>query len=571
MNPLLLAVFVVIISFMSAVYFYLFSRNEEQFLQYWGFAWLAYAASLLLVIIYLTIWKDPLALEMRKLFDMANCLIMLMGVYSFSHSGIPGSWMRFSIYMTVLSLLCALYRLDLYSFYLPISLYQICMGAVMCWYITTRWDLRRAEKIIAVISFGIWTMGKPLLSMYELNAGLDLLALCMELVLANILNFCLLIVYAQNHTVTEGLADSIYGDVIENTSDVIFYYNCRPFPHMRYITPSVRELTGYSQKSFYEDPRLLTSMVEESHAEELRDVLAGQLTYDRGQVLRITKKDGTYFWGDIRTVAIPDGEGGTRAVEGMIRDISDMKNLQLEQIAERNRHDQLLSYISHELRTPVTSMAGYLSAINDGILTSPEDIKEVLTILASRTMVLKELISDLDQMSKMETGRFSFDFVVSDALSLSREMAGEDASDAESAGFTLDVTGLDLLPDDAYVAADEGRLRQVFRNLLSNAMKYSEPGTKITVSFEVSKEDSLWSVSVTDEGPGIDDAELIHVFDRFYRGSDTDKTHKSGRGLGLALSKDIVEAHRGTIDVWNNQGRGCTFRFEIPLIDDPII
>ena len=571
MYSALLIFFTTVILFISAIYFYLFFKNEEQFLRFWGFAWIAYAGGLFLVLLYLTLWHDSLALEIRKLLDMINILMMLLGVYAFSHVRAPGSWIRFSVYLGILSLLCIVYDLDLYSFYLPISLYQICMGLVICWHIVRRWSLNTQEKVIAVISFGIWCLGKPVLSMYELSSGLDFPALGTELVLSNILNFCLLIVYAQDQSRIHDLSDRIYSDVVEHTSDVIFYYMLKPYARMRYITPSVTGLTGYAQHSFYEDPALLIRIIDPSYYEELQDVMNGHLVYDRGEAFQITRRDGTVFWGELKTSIIYNDKGEPDAVEGILRDITDTKNLELEQFDARQKHDQLLSYISHELRTPVTSMAGYLAAVQDGILSEPDQIREVIDILSSRTMTLKQLVDDLDQLSKMETGQFSFNFEVIDLLSLSQEMADEAAPDISAKGFFSDIRGLDQIPSDIYVAADRIRIEQVFRNLVSNAIKYSSPGTTITITFSLSDDCKGWLVSVCDQGPGIDDADILHIFDRFYRGSGSSARAVSGRGLGLTLSKDIIEAHDGQISVENNSEAGCTFTFSLPVLDDSVL
>ena len=125
-------------------------------------------------------------------------------------------------------------------------------------------------------------------------------------------------------------------------------------------------------------------------------------------------------------------------------------------------------------------------------------------------------------------------------------------------------TSLKKLPEDAMVVADEERISQVISNLISNAVKYSFPSTYISLIFSVDRTKDTFLVQVHDEGPGVSDADSLHLFERFYRSKATSVT-RSGRGLGLTLSREIINAHKGRIWVYNNKDRGCTFSFSLPL------
>lgn len=563
----LLLAFAVVTLAISLIYFYVFTLKQERFMQFWGFAWVAYSLSLLFLLLYLAQAK-PLFLEIRKLIDMFNILLLLFGVYAFIHRRIPNYWYRFSLYLLLLSGICMIYKFDLLSFYLPISIYQTAITAVICYHIIKYWDLPRIETVIAMLAFGMWGVGKPLLSIYELFSDSTYHIYITELILSNILNFCILTVYAQSAARTEKLKNQLYENVVENAKDVIFYYKLKPYRCFEYVSPSVRELTGYSQNKFYADPRQFVNLVTPEYIDEIEDVLSGDLSYDKGHIFRILRRGGDTFWGEINTSVIPDEHGDPLAIECILRDITELKSVQLEQIRAKKDRDLLLSYISHELRTPVTSIAGYLTALNDGIIKGTEEIQEAMEIVTSKTMTLKSLIDDLDQLSKLESNHFSFDFMMYNASEFAENLVSDIMPDIKMSGAEGNIIGLEDIPKDLNLIADIDRTEQVLGNLVSNAVKYSPEDTGITIVFSIDEKERMFKVDVTDRGPGIADDEMTHIFERFYRGHDPAKTEKSGRGLGLTLSMEIIKNHKGLLTVQNNSTGGSTFTFTIPLFKE---
>ena len=132
-------VFIALFTFAaSTLYFYIFSRKQEKFMQYWGFSWIA------------------LFLELRKVVDMFNLLLLLFGSYSYTHIKVPTYWYRFSLYLLLLAVICMIYSFDLLSFYLPISIYQLIITAFLCYNIWQKWDIIMAERIIASVVFFLW-------------------------------------------------------------------------------------------------------------------------------------------------------------------------------------------------------------------------------------------------------------------------------------------------------------------------------------------------------------------------------------------------------------------------------
>lgn len=553
--------FIIITIVISFSYFYLYRKNKMQFMKPWGFSWLALSLSLVFLLIYNQTGHLPY-LEMRKVVDMYNLLFLLSGVYNFMHLQIPGYWYRFSLYMVVLSFIVTFYNFDLLTMYYPVTVFQFFIAGSICYNIIKRWNMPYFERLIITGAFLLWGFGNPTLMILEQYWSESYILYIGELILAVLLHFSILIVYIQHITREHDLEEYLYKKVVENAKDAILYYKFVPYEAFEYVTPSIREMTGYSEKHFYKNPRQYVDLVEPEYLEEITDIFRGQILQDGGDIFKIIRKDGTTFWGEINSSLVHDKEGNLVAVECILRNITEMKSAQLEQIKAKESRDLLLSYISHELRTPVTSIAGYLTALNDGIIKEPEDINNAMDIITGKTMTLKNLIDDLDELSKMETNQFSFNFMTCMLPELCRNLISGYVNDIAATDHEIslffDEDGL----ADQWIVADEMRIRQVFSNLLSNADKYTEGNSKLDISFTLDKDRENFLVSVKDNGPGIPEEDIRHIFERFYRGHGVGKP---GRGLGLTISSEIIKSHNGTIEASNNSDAGCTFTFTIPL------
>lgn len=234
----------------------------------------------------------------------------------------------------------------------------------------------------------------------------------------------------------------------------------------------------------------------------------------------------------------------------------------LHDITEQEKIDmerrEFVANVSHELRTPLTTMRSYLEALADGAWKDEEIAPYFMSVTQNETERMIRLVNDLLQLSKMDSKDYQlkkewFDFVhffhrVIDRFELTKE----------------DNTIFDrqLLPYPAFVEGDEDKLTQILDNIISNALKYSPQGGKIT--FYMEEKDNQIVVSIQDEGMGIPKDNLEQIFERFYR-VDKARTRKlGGTGLGLAISKEMVEAHGGKIWAESVEGKGTTIFFTLP-------
>jgi two-component system sensor histidine kinase KdpD len=227
-----------------------------------------------------------------------------------------------------------------------------------------------------------------------------------------------------------------------------------------------------------------------------------------------------------------------------------------EQEHERLR-TALLDSVTHEFRTPLTSIKASVTSLLSGGALDDQGRTELLTIIDEETDRLNRLVGEAAEMAQLDSGMFKLDLqphVIQDAL----ELALDDAK-ASLENHPVEVI---VAADSPRVRIDVQRIREVLMHLLENAGKYSDPGVPVKVTSEV-KGDSVVT-SVADRGPGIDSFEQSLIFEKFYRGQHQRYT-APGTGMGLAIAKVIVEAHGGTIGVVSQLGSGSVFSFTLPL------
>lgn len=217
---------------------------------------------------------------------------------------------------------------------------------------------------------------------------------------------------------------------------------------------------------------------------------------------------------------------------------------------------QLLADIAHELRNPLSTMQGNLEGMLDGVL--PLEAAQVATV-HDQTLLLSRLIEDLRLLSLAQTGQLPLDKTSVDVGGLVEGVVDDFRPLADSKQVSLETDLGDSLPN---VSVDRGRIGQVLANLISNALRYVPDSGRIAVS--AASVNGSVEMSVSDNGSGISDEDLPHLFDRFYRADPSRARSAGGSGLGLAIAKELVEAHGGSIRVESNVGKGSRFSFTIP-------
>ena len=257
----------------------------------------------------------------------------------------------------------------------------------------------------------------------------------------------------------------------------------------------------------------------------------------------------------VHTLPVKNDAGDIFAGMVMMQDITQRK-------AVERLKDEFISTVSHELRTPLTSLRGFAELMLEREFP-PDKRQRFLSIIHGETVRLTNLINDFLDLQRMESGRQIYHLDHVDVPELLRE--GIALFQEAEGKHTLQLEAAESLP---LVAADKDRLRQVLSNLLSNAIKFSPDGGTVTVGAR--QESGQVAVWVADQGVGIPPEALPRLFSKFFRVDSSQTRHIGGTGLGLALVKEIVEAHQGRVWAESEPDRGSTFWFTLPLAEQAL-
>ena len=226
---------------------------------------------------------------------------------------------------------------------------------------------------------------------------------------------------------------------------------------------------------------------------------------------------------------------------------------------ERNRKALLIG-ISHDLRSPLTSIKAFVEGLQDGVAATPEAQREYLSIIRQKTDDIISMVSQLFLYSKMDMGAFP---ISPERIDIGGELAEfAAASREEYRALGLRVETGDL-PDGLFIFADPVLLRSVFTNILTNSAKYKDKDEG-TAMIRCGAEDGTIRVVFEDDGPGVPEGELPRIFEAFYRGDPSRSNPHQGSGLGLAIAQRVVERMDGRISAQNRAGGGLRIVIDIP-------
>ena len=244
-------------------------------------------------------------------------------------------------------------------------------------------------------------------------------------------------------------------------------------------------------------------------------------------------------------------EGQAVGTSILISDVTELKK------AEGIR-SEFTANVSHELKTPLTSIKGFTDMLSSGMVTSPADQKRFITMIGVEVDRLIDLINDILKLSELESVAIDQTQERSDVLEAAKDTASLLEPSAKAAGVTLAVEGA-----SATVAVPMSRLKELLFNLMGNGIKYSENGG--TVSTRIAIQDGKAVISVQDNGIGIPKEDQSRVFERFYRVEKGRARKNGGTGLGLAIVKHITQLYGGTVGLESEVGKGSAFTVTLPL------
>jgi PAS domain S-box-containing protein len=320
--------------------------------------------------------------------------------------------------------------------------------------------------------------------------------------------------------------------------------------NLNYFNKSVYDYSGLTPEQINKDGWLQIVHDDEKEkniTEWLKSVSTGKdFLFEH----RFRRHDGEYRWQLSRAIPQRDAAGNIQMWVGTSTDIQEIKE-------QDQQKDFFISMASHELKTPITSIKGYVQLLQSTYGNSEDAfLTNALAVVEKQVLTLTRLISDLLDVSKIKSGSlllnkqdFEITEMIQDVINHIQHINPD---------YRINFSG-----SNGLVHADRERISQVLINLLTNAVKYSPNSKEITVK-NVIKEDQV-TVFVQDSGIGINKADQEKIFERFYRVTGKDEKTYPGFGIGLFISSQIIERHHGKIGVTSEPGKGAVFHFSIPL------
>ncbi|MFD2369145.1 ATP-binding protein [Brevibacillus sp. GCM10020057] len=237
----------------------------------------------------------------------------------------------------------------------------------------------------------------------------------------------------------------------------------------------------------------------------------------------------------------------------------------LERVEQERQHleqvrNDFLANVSHELRTPLTAMQGFLEALQDGLVEDEEARQKYYAVMYSETMQVNRLVDDLMDLMKLENNEVNLAKFPVDVADVMNKVAFAFRADAGEKGIQIE---LELEEDLPKIYADRDRVAQILKNLVKNAVKFTEQGE---IRLRAVAEEPYVKIEVADTGIGISQEDLQRIWERFFKVDRGRSKKNKGTGLGLAIVKELVELHGGKISVESEPGKGSTFTVWMPTV-----
>lgn len=262
---------------------------------------------------------------------------------------------------------------------------------------------------------------------------------------------------------------------------------------------------------------------------------------------------------DFEVLTSGDAEEISELCDSIDRIRKKLKNSAEQEKIQKQERSMLIANLSHDMRTPVTAIKGYIEGIEDGVADTPEKQKRYLNTIYNKATVLERLLDGMTEYSELELGRMQYIFEFVDITAYLENLSEEYAGEIEAKGIRFQKELLDI---PLIVVADRNKLKRVLDNLIGNAIKYNRENGSILLSQQQDGGGVL--IAIRDTGSGIQKEDLSRVFDGFYRG-DSARSNIKGNGLGLAIAKQIIESHRGKIWIKSEKGEGTEVFLYLPL------
>jgi PAS domain S-box-containing protein len=370
-----------------------------------------------------------------------------------------------------------------------------------------------------------------------------------------------------------------YRNITENIDDFLFTFErvdkvLKPV----FYTNSVEKVTGYAQSEFLSESTFFLKIVypDDLHIvkDKLKTILQSKIQVSEEMEFRIINKHGSIVWVRTKINAIRNTDGIILKIYGLVSDISLRKkaeeelNRSTENLIKLNEtKDKFISIISHDLRTPFSSILGFTDLLIENEHLTEVEKKKYVGIIQESSKSMLELVNSLLDLTRLQTGRIKFE-----PEKISARMIIKNSINALSgAAFKKNIVLISKVDPKVIIYADNILMAQVFNNLISNAIKFTRPGGEILISASPSKKIRFFEFSVKDNGVGIKPENIPELFRIDTKFTSEGTSGEKGTGFGLSIVKEIIEKHGGNIWVESKYGNGADFKFILPIASPNIL
>ena len=370
-----------------------------------------------------------------------------------------------------------------------------------------------------------------------------------------------------------------YRNLTENIDDFLFTFE-RVGTYLRpvFYTSSVEKVSGYTQTDLLGDSKLFIKIIYpddlRSFKDKIMNLLRSKIQLSSEFEFRIVNKHGNIVWVRTKLNVLRDREGIIQKLYGLVSDISlrkkaedDLKKSTDDLIKLNETKDRFISIISHDLRTPFSSILGFTDLLLNDEGLSEEEKKQYVNFIRESSNSMLSLVNSLLDWTRLQTGRIKFEPERTEAY----KIINKSFNALKGAAFQKDINLKSNVSEDLFIFIDENLILQVFNNLISNAIKFTNRNGNITVSVLPSSTLRFLEFSVKDDGTGIMKENLDKLFNVDTKFTSEGTAGEKGSGLGLSLVKEIIEKHGGNIWVESEYGHGSDFKFTLPIASANIL